>query len=67
MATGEIEIKFEVEWRECEPNGQRCVICDDVIYGRTWQMWVAFNGEPFQPETMCMCAACYGLKSGHDK
>lgn len=55
-----MDIKFEKEWREEDPTGERCAACSEPIYSKAHVYYLIVNGKDMATNTG-VCDACYHL------
>jgi hypothetical protein len=54
-------IKFTMEWREVPTTCEPCIACEDIIYGKQYQLFVI--GEATDK---ILCGSCYVEVSKED-
>jgi hypothetical protein len=51
-------IDFKMEWREVPPTGEPCLVCEEPIYGKQYQLHTVI-GKKVTPMEQVACASCY--------
>jgi hypothetical protein len=51
-------INFELEWREVPCTGEPCIVCQESIFGKQYQLYTIIN-ERATPLEQVACASCY--------
>jgi len=51
-------INFELEWREVPCTAKPCIVCNEIILGKQYQLFSVINGQA-TPLDQNACASCY--------
>jgi len=51
-------INFELEWREVPCTTEPCIICNEPIFGKQYQLHSIINGVG-APLDQIVCSSCY--------
>jgi len=51
-------INFEMKWLEVPCTGEPCLVCQDPIFGKQYQLHTMINGKAM-PQDQVVCASCY--------
>jgi hypothetical protein len=51
-------IEFKMVWREVPCTGDPCIICEDPIFGKQYQLFTVI-GKKATPLEQVACASCY--------
>lgn len=58
-----VYVFFDIAWQSEDPEGKECKLCDEKIWGQTWQMKLMHQGNviPIKSEMPALCASCFEL------
>lgn len=51
-------IEFKMEWREVPCTGEPCIVCEEMIFGKQYQLHSLIGGN-VTPLEQIACASCY--------
>lgn len=51
-------IEFKMEWREVTCSAEPCVGCNEIIYGKQYQLYTVI-GDKATPMEQIVCSSCY--------
>lgn len=56
----EVILKIELEWREVPTTCEPCSMCEEIIYGKQYRLFLNTKCEKGEPETeIILCQSCY--------
>lgn len=51
-------IEFKLEWREVQCTAEPCIVCEEMILGKQYQLHTIIGGKA-TPLEQIACASCY--------